>query len=137
MFRGDRPGGELNGFLDGGSRIHGELVFDETFRIDGRVEGAVRSKGELVVGESGDVDGEIEAGTVFISGTVRGKVKASKRIEISPAGRVQAELQAPVLVIEEGAFFEGRCSMGRESTAQGTSSSADSHQAVVPLKHRS
>lgn len=136
IFRGERPGGELNGFLDGGSRINGELVFEETFRIDGHVEGIVRSKGELVVGESGEVDGEIAVSTVYISGTVRGKVRAVKRIEISRSGRVHAELQTPVLVVDEGAFFEGRCVMGREAAAASAAAEKEPSHSVVPLKPR-
>ena len=30
------PRGELNGFLDQGSELHGELRFEQTFRVEGR-----------------------------------------------------------------------------------------------------
>ena len=53
MFKGDEAKGELNGFLDAGSHIQGELHFEDTFRIDGKVTGKIQSAGDLVVGERG------------------------------------------------------------------------------------
>ncbi len=49
------------------------------------------------------------------AGTLKGTVYASERIEIHPRARVTADLHAPVLKIEEGAFFQGSCSMTAES----------------------
>lgn len=113
MFKGGGSGGELNGFLDGGSQIEGELHFEDTFRIDGKILGKVISDGSLVVGQKGEVDGEIRVRQVFVSGTVKGEIHASEKIEITAAGRVIADLFAPSLVIEEGAYFEGSCAMTR------------------------
>jgi cytoskeletal protein CcmA (bactofilin family) len=106
--------GDLNGFLDAGSHIHGELHFEDTFRIDGKLTGKAVSKGELVVGERGTVDAEVEVGSVFISGELRGSIKARHRIEIAAGGRAFADLETPVLVVEDGALLEGRCRMTRE-----------------------
>ncbi len=115
MFKSDGERGDLNGFLDAGSHIEGELRFEDTFRVDGRLSGRVVSKGDLVVGEQGQVEGEIQVGRVFISGTLRGSVRAGQRVEITERGKVHADLETPSLVIEDGAFFEGRCSMSKES----------------------
>lgn len=112
IFRGDASGGsELNGFLDTGSRITGELRFEQAFRVDGSVDGKVVSDGELVVGEQGAVEGEIEVGTLYVSGTVRAKVRAHRRLEITAKGKVYGEISTPALVIEEGALFQGQCNM--------------------------
>ena len=114
IFKSDSVRGELNGFLDAGSHIQGDLHFEDTFRVDGRITGKVVSDGDLVVGDRGEIEGEIRAGRVFVSGTVRGSIKATRRLEIAVGGRVYAHLEAPSLVVEDGAFFEGRCSMVRE-----------------------
>lgn len=112
MFKASQSSqGDLNGFLDAGSRMNGELQFDDTFRIDGHFSGAIRAKGDLVVGEGGVVEAEVEARRIFISGVVRGSVRALERLEITAQGRVYAELVTPSLSVEDGAFFEGRCSM--------------------------
>jgi cytoskeletal protein CcmA (bactofilin family) len=111
------PQGDLNGFLDRGSHLEGELRFETSFRIDGRVTGRVSSPGSLMVGDGGEVDGEVEVGRLFVSGVLRGAVKATARIQIAPGGKVYADLVTPSLVIEDGAIFEGRCAMTGEPRA--------------------
>lgn len=114
MFKGGGgTQGDLNGFLDAGSHMHGELRFEDTFRIDGKLTGTVTSDGDLIVGERGEVEGEVHVGRIFVSGTVRGLLKASVRVEVTSMGKVFADLFTPSLMIEDGAFLEGKCSMGR------------------------
>jgi cytoskeletal protein CcmA (bactofilin family) len=126
----------LNGFLDAGSSIKGEVRFDDTFRIEGKLTGKAISSGDLVVGENGHVDGEIEVGCVFIAGTVTGSIKASERIEITSGARVFANLETPALVVENGAVFQGNCTMSSEDFV----SVEDRESAVVtrlPLEWKS
>jgi len=118
-------GATLNGFLDRGSNLHGDLTFEETFRIDGKFEGKIRSGSELILGETADVQAEVEVGRISINGTFRGKIKAKERIDLLPSARVFAELASPILKIEEGARFEGSCQMGGEAASN-----------VVGLQHR-
>ncbi len=120
MFKSEGERGDLNGFLDAGSHIEGDLHFEDTFRVDGRLSGRVVSKGDLVVGEQGQVEGEIRVGRIFISGTVKGSVRAGQRVEITAKAKVNADLETPSLMIEDGAFFEGRCSMGKERSQAST-----------------
>lgn len=125
---GERARGDLNGFLDSGCHIEGELRFEDTFRIDGELKGKIVSSGELVVGEQGRVDGEVHTRTILIFGHVKGKLEAETRIEIAASGRVEGELVTPALVIEDGAKFEGQCSMitepGRAKTGRGSEPAA-------------
>ena len=122
--------GDLNGFLDAGSHINGELHFEDTFRIDGRLTGHAISEGDLVVGESGEVEAEVKVGRVFVSGTLRGKVEASRRVEVTAGGRLLADIETPSLVIEDGAVFEGRCSMKAKTAA---TASDGGNVARIPL----
>ncbi len=110
-FKSDSSGGELNGFVDRGSHLAGELKFETSFRVEGRVDGIVTSHGSLIIGEAGEVEGEIRAGEVFVAGTVRGTIQAERKVQIAPTGKVYAEILTPALVIENGAQFEGRCTM--------------------------
>ena len=107
----------LNGFMDEGTELQGELRFRDTFRIDGRLKGRIVSDNTLIVGESGRVDAEIVCGVVSIRGTVSGSVHGRERIELLAGSRVQATLVSPSLVIEEGAFFQGQCDMGTPKAA--------------------
>lgn len=131
IFKADTVKGELNGFLDAGSHIQGELHFEDTFRVDGKVTGKIHSTGDLVVGERGEVDGEIHVGRLFVSGAVKGSAEASTAIELTAGCRVSASIKAPSLIIEDGAFFEGRCSMVRSEAAAGTEASGDSGESAA------
>ncbi|MGH9459350.1 MAG: bactofilin family protein [Thermoanaerobaculia bacterium] len=110
-----KQGGDLNGFLDRGSSFRGELEFEDTMRIDGRFHGKITSKNELIVGDSATVEGDIHVGRIAISGTVMGKVKADQAIEIHRSGRVYSDLETPTLIIEEGAIFQGNCTMSENA----------------------
>lgn len=107
-----RGGEALNGFVDTGCTIRGELEFAESFRLDGRVEGQVRSAAELVVGERGVVDGEIEVARCLVGGEVHGVIRASEQVVLHGSAKVWADIHTPALVMEDGAFLEGRVVMG-------------------------
>jgi cytoskeletal protein CcmA (bactofilin family) len=110
-LRGASTTGELNGFLDAGSHMKGELHFEDTFRIDGKLTGSVISDGDLIVGIGGELEGEVHVSRLFISGTIRGSIQVTRRVEITAQGRVFADIDTPSLVIEDGAMFEGQCAM--------------------------
>jgi cytoskeletal protein CcmA (bactofilin family) len=115
IFKSEGKQSDLNGFLDSGSHVHGELRFQTSFRVDGTFNGSVVSDGDLIVGDGGEVEGDLRVGQIIISGTVRGTVRASRRVHLSPSGKVFADVDTPSLIIEDGAVFEGRCSMTREA----------------------
>lgn len=101
----------LNGFVDSGCSLKGELEFSSSFRVDGRVEGIIRSKAELVIGEDGTVEGEIDVARCLIGGQVRGTVRASEKIVLHASAKVWGEIQAPAVIMEDGAFLEGKVEM--------------------------
>jgi len=53
-----------------------------------------------------------------VAGKVSGDIIAVQRIEIRPSAKVLGNLTAPVLVVHEGAVFEGHCSMQPEATRE-------------------
>ena len=116
MRKKDEASGELEGFLDEGTSFSGEVTFHDTLRIDGKFEGAVRSGKTLVIGESADVNAEVDVAIVAISGRIRGNVRASERVELLPTARAECSLDCKVLIVHEGASFDGQCSMGAKKT---------------------
>lgn len=107
--------GELNGFLDTGSQLSGELRFEDTFRVDGRVSGRIVSPGDLIIGEGGEVEAEVEVGRLLVAGILRGRATAA-HIELDRGCRVEAELVTPSLVVAEGAILHVSCDMGAPPT---------------------
>lgn len=114
MFKGSSSQGDLNGFLDAGSHMNGELRFEDTFRIEGSFKGSIVSKGDLIVGENGEIEADVRVRSVYVAGKVGGTLSANERIELAKTAKVRADLSAPSLSIEDGAFFEGRCAMDRQ-----------------------
>jgi cytoskeletal protein CcmA (bactofilin family) len=101
-------------YLDRGSKISGKLMFDGPARIDGEVDGEIISKDSLNIGESAVVTAQIKAASIVVAGKVSGDITGSQKIEIRPSAKVMGNLAAPLLVIQEGALFEGHCSMQPE-----------------------
>lgn len=136
IFRSDNEG-DLNGFVDAGTRFRGELEFDTSFRVEGRVEGTVVSSGTLVVGEGGEVEGDVRVGQIYISGTVRGTVQASRKIQLCAPGKAFADLETPSLVIEDGGIFDGRCTMASDDRGRGGGERESTLGEVKPLARSS
>jgi cytoskeletal protein CcmA (bactofilin family) len=111
-----RSSDTLNGFVDSGCTLKGELEFATSFRVDGRIEGIIRSRAELVIGEDGAVEGEIEVARCLVGGEVRGIVRGTEKVVLHPSARVWGEIHAPVVVMEDGAFLEGKVAMATTAT---------------------
>ncbi len=105
---------DARAYLDSGSKISGKLSFDGPTRIDGQVDGEITGKESLTIGETAVVTAQIKAASIIVAGKVSGDIIASQRIEIRPSAKVIGNLTAPVLVVHEGALFEGHCSMQPE-----------------------
>jgi len=113
-----QPPAEGRAYLDRGSKINGKLSFDGPARIDGEVDGEINAKDALQIGESAVVTAQIKAASVVVAGQVSGDIAAVQRIEIRPSAKVLGNLTAPVLVVHEGALFEGHCSMQPEGVRE-------------------
>jgi cytoskeletal protein CcmA (bactofilin family) len=115
---GSSPATEGRAYLDSGTKVSGKLSFEGPARIDGHVDGEINAKDSLIIGESAVVTAQVKAAKITIAGKVSGDVTASQRIEIRPAAKVVGNLTAPVLVVHEGALFEGHCAMQPESARE-------------------
>ena len=109
--------GTLNGFLDQGCTIKGDVVFSDLLRVHGQVTGRVSSEHELLVGEGGVVEGDVLVGRLVVAGTVRGTVRVKERVVVHGTGKVFAEIFAPTLVVDEGGVVEGPVHMTRTASA--------------------
>lgn len=104
--------GRLSGYVGNGTVLTGETSFQAMLRIDGHLTGKISSEsGTLIVGASGRVDANVVVSSAIISGTVNGDIVASEKLEMTRTARVIGNVQAPRLVIEDGAVFEGGCTM--------------------------
>jgi cytoskeletal protein CcmA (bactofilin family) len=104
--------GRLSGFVGNGTVLTGETNFQAMLRVDGHLTGSVGSEaGTLVIGSTGRVDANIAVACAVVNGTVNGDITASERIELGRTARVIGNISTPQLIIEQGAIFEGGCTM--------------------------
>ncbi len=92
--------------------FHGSLVVKGSLRVEGAFEGDISDAVDLEVGAKGRVIGSLAAETIVIAGEVAGDIVAARSLEILSSGRVTGDVRTPKLKIDEGAFYEGSCSMG-------------------------
>lgn len=96
----------------------GDLTSAETIRIDGVVNGNCTCEKKLILSADGQVKGNISAQSVIISGKVDGDITAQGKLELLSTGKITGNIVAGSLVIDEGAAFDGRCTMA--STESGS-----------------
>jgi cytoskeletal protein CcmA (bactofilin family) len=119
--------GKLSGFVGHGTSLTGDTTFQMMLRVDGHLTGTVTSEGgTLIVGNSGQLDANVSVGIAQINGAVNGDIVAAERIQLGRTARVVGNISTPKLIIEDGAVFEGGCTMlkAREAQDKKTSTAA-------------
>ena len=106
--------GDLNTIVGKGSSLEGTLKVENSIRVDGRIKGHVTTTDSLVIGKEGEIEGEIIAKNAIIGGKVRGKISATGKVVLETKAIFQGEMKTARLVIDDGAVFDGRCSMQRD-----------------------
>ncbi len=101
--------GDAKYTLGEGSEFEGKLKFEGTARVDGKFKGEIHSTGTLIIGEKAEVEGEIDVGSCIIVGRLKGNVSASTKLEMHTPAVVKGNITAPVLLIQEGVTFDGKC----------------------------
>ena len=103
--------------LSSGVKIEGKIYSEGNVRIDGQVIGDVTVNGNLTLGESSQINGELKAQNITMSGRVEGKVTATEKLILEARSNLKGDLFAKILVIEEGASFDGTSNMSTGSRA--------------------
>lgn len=109
-----------------GTVFDGDLTAPETIRIDGVINGNCTCEKKLILSADGQVKGNISAQSVIISGKVDGDITVTGKLELVSTGKIAGNITAGSLVIDEGACFDGRCTM--TATVNTSTSSYDSSE---------
>jgi cytoskeletal protein CcmA (bactofilin family) len=107
----DESHSSINSTVGGGSTITGSLDVSGGLRVDGFIDGQVKVSGTLTVGHEGRIKGDVAASHAVIGGTINGTIRAEKQLELQNGSRIEGDIVTKSLIIEEGVFFEGSCSM--------------------------
>lgn len=104
-----------------GTIITGDVSTEGDVRIDGKVTGSVVSKSKVVIGATGIIEGSILCQNGYIDGRVSGNIEVSELLILSKTAYVAGDIKIKKLVVEEGAKFNGKCSMGMSVAHSNTS----------------
>ncbi len=110
--------------IGNGTEITGDVVAKGDIRIDGKIIGNLSTQNKLIIGETGYIQGEIKAAIADISGKAKGKLFASQICILRSTANFEGELTTDKLVIEEGAIFNGTCSMKKAADNTANSKTA-------------
>ncbi|MDR3130453.1 MAG: polymer-forming cytoskeletal protein [Treponema sp.] len=89
----------------------GTLQFEKPFLVRGKIFGTIDARSLLVVDSSAVVEASISASKVIIRGTVKGNINAMEKVEITGTGKLTGDITAPLINMETGCSFNGRCTM--------------------------
>jgi len=117
LVKGDNGNSEF-GWIGRGIEISGDIAFSDRLQVDGKVSGKITSDGgTLIIGETGHLEAQIDVGVCVVHGAINGNLTARSKVEIRRTGRVDGDVMTPVLLVEEGAVFNGVIKMGQDSSA--------------------
>ena len=95
-----------------GTRIDGDMTFEDGLRVDGEVYGAIHAKSDggslLVISEGAVAEGGLKADHVIINGTVKGSVEARELLELQPKAKIEGDVQYVALEMHQGATILGQ-----------------------------
>ena len=94
-----------------GVEIDGNLKSNGSIRIDGKITGNITSRQDIIFGKRAEIKGEILGENITIGGSINGKIASTGKIIMEESAVVKGDLNAKILIINEGAHFEGRSQM--------------------------
>ena len=110
-FGDSKSMGRVDTIIGEGTSLRGSYNSKNSIRVDGEIYGNVSSEDGVIVGEKGMVRGNLIGKSVLIGGKVKGNITAYQRLELQSTAQIEGDISAPVMVVEEGAVFEGNCQM--------------------------
>ncbi len=97
--------------------LQGNLITKNHVWVEGKVEGSIFAEESVYISEGSVVDGGIKAKEVKIFGEVNGDVEVENLTKLEPGARLRGSVETCGLSIAEGAVFNGKCKMKKDSTS--------------------
>jgi cytoskeletal protein CcmA (bactofilin family) len=104
----------ITSIIDHGCEAQGRLNFIGTVAMNGKFRGELFSADTLLLGKEAEIESEVQVAVAIISGLVRGNITGRERIELGRTARIFGNIVTPVLILEEGAVFDGQCKTSRQ-----------------------
>ena len=90
--------------------IEGNLLTQNSVKVDGRIQGNLQATGQAIIGEHGLVKGDVHSTDLLVFGRLEGNVRA-KAVQLKPTARILGNIETETLEVEPGAFYQGSVTM--------------------------
>lgn len=108
---GSGPSSSSHNVIAAGTKLTGQIIAEEDFRIDGAIEGNINCRGKIIIGPSSVVTGDIECVNVDLMGKINGNISCSENVILRNMSQLVGDIKTQTIEIEPGASFTGACSM--------------------------
>ncbi|MBN2626756.1 MAG: polymer-forming cytoskeletal protein [Spirochaetales bacterium] len=98
----------LSSIVGDGAHFSGNLEMSGLLRLDGDFDGIIKNNDRILIGKNGRVQGTAYSDTIIIGGVFKGELYASEKVVILSSGIVFGHIYSSRIVIEEGAFWDGK-----------------------------
>ena len=95
--------------------INGDINIKGDLLIYGQVVGNINCDGLVTTMKGSIINGSIATKFADISGKIEGNLEAKNKVSLSSTASLSGDLLASIIVIEEGAKFNGLCKMNYDS----------------------
>ncbi|MNH49173.1 Polymer-forming cytoskeletal [compost metagenome] len=100
--------------LSAGVKYEGNISGAGELQVDGSLKGDIRVV-RVTIGEGGSVEGTVHADILEVRGRVSGAIVA-KQVKLFATARIEGDITQEQLSIEQGAWFQGRCTQAKRDT---------------------
>lgn len=99
--------------------FRGELSADEDLVIEGMIEGTIAHHDKnITIGKQGRVIADIHANSVIVEGELRGDIHSDGLVSLASGASVTGNIYCARIVMQDGAWFNGKLDMGAKIPAQ-------------------
>ena len=115
---GSGPSSSSHNVIAAGTKLIGQIIAEEDFRIDGAIEGNINCKGKIIIGPSSIITGDIECVNVDLMGRINGNITCSDTVILRSMSLLCGDIKTQIIEVEPGANFTGSCSMNTKAAAK-------------------
>ena len=91
--------------------IKGDVSVKGDLLVYGTIHGDVKSSGDIIKAKHSVINGSMESQNASISGKIKGNLTIKSKITLKKNAHLEGDLKAAIITLEEGAKFDGMCSM--------------------------
>lgn len=107
----DKKMDKINTLIGEQCLITGTLRGTGIIKIDGNQEGDIVWEDDILIGPSAYCNGNITCKNAFVNGKVKGNILCENTITIGSYGKIIGDVTMKNLIIREGAYLQGKCTM--------------------------